>query len=214
MARNVLGLLASAIACFSIGVLLFEVQCISFCDWSWICLRAYRSYARFCERTKVFFWLLLRSIFHKKICPGALWLFIQQPVSRWIRSWLRLLRPEFDYLSTRWCMKPVPSGGGLWLIQLLTRQFLTSKLTCDPEKSDVRLLLVIKNMESIHGRDFLPSYLWSLLLVCPKANHFWLSQAPSLWQARKTVQATQRLRLGLSHSAKSLCALSQPGLDR
>ena len=71
VARNVLGLLASAIACFSVGVLLFEVQCISSCDWSWICLRAYRSYARFYERTKVFFCRLLRSIFNK-ICPGAL----------------------------------------------------------------------------------------------------------------------------------------------
>ena len=71
VARNVLGLLASAIACFSIGVLLFEVQCISFCDWSWICLRAYRSYARFYERTKVFFWLLLRSIFHKNLSGGT-----------------------------------------------------------------------------------------------------------------------------------------------
>ena len=155
----------------------------------------------------------LDPFFTKNLSGGTV-TFYPAACSRWIRSWLRFLRPEFDYLSTRWCMKPVPSGGGLWLIQLLTRQFLTSKLTCDPEKSDVRLLLVIKNMESIHGRDFLPSYLWSLLLVCPKANHFWLSQAPSLWQARKTVQATQRLRLGLSHSAKSLCALSQPGLDR
>ena len=64
------------------------------------------------------------------------------------------------------------------------------------------------------GQGSLPSSMWSLnILVCRKAD-LWSFQAPSLWQARKTVQALQRLRLGLSQSAKSLRALSQPGLNR
>ena len=64
------------------------------------------------------------------------------------------------------------------------------------------------------GQGSLPSSMWSLnILVCRKAD-LWSFRAPSLWQARKTVQALQRLRLGLSQSAKSLRALSQPGLNR
>ena len=111
MARNVLGLLASAIACFSIGVLLFEVQCISFCDWSWICLRAYRSYARFYERTKVFFWLLLRSIFHKNLSGGTVTFypaacfpldpFLAQVFEAWIRLSVHSLMHEACALRRR-----------------------------------------------------------------------------------------------------------------
>ena len=65
---------------------------------------------------------------------------------------------------------------------------------------------------------FVLSYLWSLTSVpqnlsesetrasdCPK---------PHQGQARETVQATQRSRLGMSQSAKDLCALSSSGLDR
>ena len=65
---------------------------------------------------------------------------------------------------------------------------------------------------------FVLSYLWSLTSVpqnlsesetrasdCPK---------PHQGQARETVQAAQRSRLGMSQSAKDLCALSSSGLDR